>query len=128
MFGFSVAGKESAIQGVNGGLCYLALNWLPVKVNALPVDIHSLRQYEIRLRWINRTEWQGIVKADDVVLCEMSLPAFGPVEVHVWSDNALALSTPRRWWEIAPSIDLKFQNGGDKEFSLGYIQVFAESR
>lgn len=128
MFGFSVAGKESSIQGVNGALCYLALNWLPVKVNALPVDVHSLHQYEIRLRWKNGTEWQGIVKVDDAVLCEMSLPAFGPVEVHVWSDNALALSTPRRWWEIAPSMDLKFQNGGDKEFSLGYIQVFAESR
>jgi hypothetical protein len=128
MFGISVTGKESSIQGVNGALCYLALNWLPVKVNALPVDARSLHQYEIRLRWISKTEWQGIVKVDDAVTCEIPMPALGPVEVHVWSDNALVLSTPRRWWEIAPSMDLQFQNGGNKEFALGYIQVFVEAR
>jgi hypothetical protein len=128
MFGFSVAGKESSIQGVNGALCYLALNWLPVKVNALPIDAQSLHQYEIRLRWISKTEWLGQVSVDNVAQCEIPMPAFGPVEVHVWSDNALVLSTPQRWWEIAPSMDLKFQNSGDKEFSLGTIQVFAESR
>lgn len=128
MFGFSVAGKESSIQGVNGGLCYLALNWVPVKVNALSVDAHSLHQYEIRLRWISQTEWLGQVSVDGVTQCEILMPAFGPVEVHVWSDNALVLSTPQRWWEIAPAMDLKFQNGGDKEFSLGFIQVFAEPR
>ena len=128
MFGFSVAGKESSIHGVNGALCYLALNWLPVKVNALPVDAHSLHQYEIRLRWVSNTQWLGLVTVDSVVQCKIPMPAFGPVEVHVWSDNALVLSTPQRWWEIAPSMDLKFQNGGDKEFALGFIQVFAESR
>jgi hypothetical protein len=128
MFGFSVAGKESSIQGVNGALCYLALNWVPVKVNALPVDAQSLHQYEIRLRWVNNTQWLGVVRVDGVAQCEIPMPAFGPVEVHVWSDNALVLSTPQRWWEIAPSMDLKFQNGGNKEFSLGFIQVFAESR
>lgn len=128
MFGFSVAGKESSIQGVNGALCYLALNWLPVKVNALPVDPDSLRQYEIRLRWISKTEWLGLVSVDGVEQCEIPMPAFGPVEVHIWSDNALVLSTPQRWWEIAPAMDLKFQNGGAKEFKLGFIQVFAEPR
>lgn len=128
MFGFSVAGKESSIQGVNGALCYLALNWLPVQVNALPVDPIALHQYEIRLRWISKTEWQGLVSMDGVEQCAMPIPAFGPVEVHVWSDNALVVSTPRRWWELAPTMDLKFQNGGDKEFALGYIRVFAEPR
>lgn len=128
MFGFSVAGKESSIQGVNGGLCYLALNWVPVKVNALPVDARSLHQYEIRLRWLSKTKWLGLVGVDGVMQCEIPMPSFGPVEVHVWSDNALVLSTPQRWWEIAPAMDLKFQDGGDKEFSLEYILVFAESR
>jgi hypothetical protein len=128
MFGFSVAGKESSIQGVNGALCYLALNWLPVKVNALLVDTYSLHEYEIRLRWVSNTQWLGLVSVDGVAQCEIPMPAFGPVEVHVWSDNALVLSTPRRWWEIASAMDLEFQNGGDKEFSLGFIQVFAESR
>ena len=128
MFGFSIAGKESSIQSVNGALCYLALNWLPVKVNALPIDAQSLHEYEIRLRWVNNTQWLGSVNVDGIAQCEIPMPAFGPVEVHVWSDNALVLSTPRRWWEIAPSMDLKFQNSGDKEFSLGFIQIFAESR
>jgi hypothetical protein len=128
MFGFSVAGKESSIQGVNGALCYLALNWVPVKVNTLSVDAHSDHQYEIRLRWVSTTQWLGLVSVDGIEQCEIPMPAFGPVEVHVWSDNALVLSTPRRWWELAPAMDLKFQNGGDKEFSLGFIQVFAESR
>jgi hypothetical protein len=128
MFGFSVVGKESSVMGINGLFCYLALNWLPVKVNALPVDAQSLHQYEIRLRWISKTQWLGLVGVDDVEQCEIPMPAFGPVEVHVWSDNALVLNTPQRWWEIAPAMDLKFQNGGDKEFSLGYIQVFAEAR
>src|SRR5258706_3322455 len=128
MFGFCVAGKESSIQGVNGALCYLALNWVPVKVNALPIDAQSLHEYEIRLRWVNNTQWLGSVTVDGIAQCEIPIPAFGPVEVHVWSDNALVLSASRRWWEIAPSMDLKFQNGGDKEFSLGFIQVFAEAR
>jgi hypothetical protein len=56
------------------------------------------------------------------------MPALGPLEVHVWSDNSLVLHKPRHFWEIASSMDLKFQDGGNKEFSLGYIQIFAEAR
>ena len=128
MFGFSIAGKESSVMGVNGPFCYLALNWLPVKVNTLSVDINSLHQYEIRLHWVSNTQWLGSVTVDGVAQCAIPVPAFGPVEVHVWSDNALVLSTPQRWWEIAPAMDLKFQNAGDKEFALGFIQVFVEAR
>ncbi len=128
MFGFSVAGKESSVMGVNGPFCYLALNWLPVKVNALPSHAQSVQQYEIRLRWISKTQWLGLVSVDGASQCEIPMPAFGPVEVHVWSDNALVSNTPRRWWEIAPSMDLSFQNSGDKEFVLGLIQVFVEAR
>ena len=128
MFGFSVAGEESSIQGINGGLCYLALNWMPVKVSRLPVDVHSWHIYEIRLQWISRTKWLGSMSVDGKPMCEMSMPAFGSVEVHVWSDNSLVLHRPRRWWEIASSMDLKFQDGGNKEFSLGRIQIFAEAR
>ncbi len=120
--------KESSIQSVNSVLCYLALNWLPVKVNALSVDTNSLHQYEIRLRWVSNTQRLGLVNVDGITQCEIPMPAFGPVEVHVWSDNALVLSTPQRWWEIAPAMDLNFQNSGDKEYSLGFIQVFVESR
>jgi len=124
MFGFSIAGKESSITGINGPLCYLALNWIPVQVEPLQADTQSLHTYEIRLRWVNQTEWLGIVKVDDKVQCQMRMPAFGPVEVHVWSDNSLVLSTPRRWWETAPAMDLKYQDGGDKQFNMGMIQIF----
>ena len=128
MFGFSVAGKESSVMGINGPFCYLALNWIPVQVERLPVDAQSLHAYEIRLRWIDQTEWLGIVQVDGIEQCQIPMPAFGPVEVHVWSDNALVLHRPQRWWEIAPSMDLKFQDGGNKEFDLEMIRIFEEAR
>jgi hypothetical protein len=101
---------------------------MPVKVNALLVDAHLSHNYEIRLRWISKTQWSGAVKVDGQVMCEMNMPAFGPEEVHVWSDNSRVIDRPRRWWEIGPSMDLKFQDGGDKQFHLGNIQIFAEAR
>lgn len=128
MFGFSVAGKESSITGVNGPICYLAINWIPAQVKPLQVDSRSLHNYEIRLRWISRTEWLGSLKVDGATQCEIRMPPFGPVEVHVWSDNIRVLYWPRRWWEIGPSMDLKFQDGGEKQFSLGMIQIFEETR
>lgn len=128
MFGFSIVGRESSITGINGPLCYLALNWMPVKVDPLPVDAHIAHAYEIRLRWTSPTEWLGSIKVDDTVMWEMPMPAFGPVEIHVWSDNFHVVSTPRRWWEIASAMDLKFLNRGDKGFHLETIHIFAEAR
>jgi hypothetical protein len=128
MFGFSIAWRESSIKGINGPLCYLALNWAPARVEPLNVDANSLHEYEIRLRWMGKTEWLGIVKVDNVVTCEMPMPSFGPVEIHVWSDNYHVINTPRRWWEVAPAMDLKFLDGGNKQFHLETIQVFQEAR
>lgn len=128
MFGFAVMGDESSFYGNNGSLCYLALNWVPAQVEALHVDPHAWHDYEIRLRWISKTEWLGTVSVDKSVLCEMSMPAFGPLEVHVWSDNFHVIDQPRRWWELAPSLDLKFQDGGEKQFLLDMIQIFEEMR
>lgn len=126
MFGFSFAGKESSVTGENGPLCYLALNWIPVEVQALNVNAQSLHEYEIRLRWLSQTEWLGSLKVDGTEQCQIAMPAFGPVEVHVWSDNALVVDRTRQWWEIAPALGLKFENGGDKQFHLDTIQVFEE--
>ena len=56
------------------------------------------------------------------------MPAFGPVEVQVWSYNVLVEYRTQRWWEIAPSMDLKLQNGGEKQFQLGMIRIFEEAR
>lgn len=128
MFGFSVVGKESVIAGLSGPVCYLALNWIPAEVQALPANAASLHTYEVRLRWVSQTEWLGIMKVDDMEECQVRMPAFGPVEVHVWSDNARSIQQPRRWWEIAPALDYKFQNGGEKQFHLGMIRIFEEAR
>lgn len=83
MFGFSVMGEESSFNDVRGSLCHLALNWVPVEVQPLTVDPYTWSSYEIRLHWISKTEWLGIVSVDNVELCRIPMPAFGPVEVHV---------------------------------------------
>jgi hypothetical protein len=128
MFGFSVTGRESLINGISGPNCYLALNWVPVEVQPLSVDPYTWGAYEIRLRWLSKTEWLGTVSVDNVELCRIPMPAFGPLEVHVWSDNFLVTTQPRRWWELAPAMDLQFQDGGEKRFELGSIQIFKEPR
>ena len=128
MFGFSVIGNASKREGTIGPVCYLALKAMPVQVDAISVDVRTWHSYELRLRWISKTEWLGIVKVDQAVQCRISMPAFGPVEVQVWSDNALVSQKPRRWWEIAPAMDLKFENGGEKLFQLDDIQISAEMR
>lgn len=89
MFGFSITGDESSINGVSGSLCYLALNWVPAEVQPLQVDPYVWNSYEIRLHWISNTEWLGTVSVDDEELCRIPIPAFRPLEVHVWSDNFL---------------------------------------
>jgi len=127
-FGFSIIGKESSVKGMNGPICDLALNWIPTQVEPLQVDVLSLHMYEIRLRWIDPTEWSGSVKVDGATQCEMRMPALGPVEVHVWSDNYLLPPAPRRWWEIESVTELKYQDGGDKQFRLGMIEIFEEER
>lgn len=128
MFGFAVVGKESSLQGFNGPICYLALNWVPVQVTPLPVDAKIPHNYEIRLRQVDRKNWLGILKVDDKVQCQMTLPAFGPLEVQVWSDNYLLKHQPRRWWEIASTTGLAFQDGGYKQFHLEHIRIFEKVR
>lgn len=128
MFGFAVVGNESSFYGINGSLCYLALNWVPAQVESLKIDPHAWHDYEIRLRWISKTEWLGTISVDNSVLCQMPMPAFGPLEVHVWSDNFLVINQPQRWWELAPSLDLNFQDGGEKQFLLDRIEILEEAR
>lgn len=128
MFGFAVMGDESDVMGVSGALCYLALNWTPVQVQSLNVDAHTWYEYTIRLHWITQTEWLGTVSVDGEEMCRMNLPAFGPLEVQAWSDNALVTTQPRHWWEIAPNLEMGFQNGGEKQYELGSIQIYAEAR
>jgi len=129
MFGVSIVGDESSVMGHNGPLCYLALDWNPVQIEPLHIDSHTWHQYQIRLRWVSKTEWLGMVSVDKAKMCNLPIPAFGPVEVHVWSDNYLIEYQPRqRWWQIADSMNLKFQNGGNKQFYMSSIKVNSEVR
>ena len=128
MFGFAVVGSESSLQGINGPLCYLTLDWVPVQVTPLHVDPEALHNYEIRLRQLNRTSWLGILKVDDKVQCQMTLPSLGPLEVQVWSDNYLLKHQPRRWWELASTTGLTYQDGGYKQFHLDRIRIFEKDR
>ncbi|MBV6391204.1 MAG: hypothetical protein KPEEDBHJ_00412 [Anaerolineales bacterium] len=126
MFGLSMIGKESSFNEINGSVCYLALNWAPAEVQALNVDPELWHTYQIRLHQVSRIEWMGTVSADGSELCRMMMPAFGPVEIQVWSDNYLVSSQPQRWWQIAPILELGFQDGGNKEFYLDDIRIFEE--
>lgn len=126
MFGFSVIGNESSFNGANGSVCYLALNWAPVQVKAMNVDPEVWHTYQIRLHQVSRIEWMGTVSVDGSELCRMTMPAFGSVEIQVWSDNYLVSTQPQRWWQIAPVLELGFQDGGNKEFHLDDIRIFEE--
>ncbi|WKZ36211.1 MAG: hypothetical protein QY332_21625 [Anaerolineales bacterium] len=126
MFGFSVIGSESTVNGINGPICYLALNWAPVEVQALNVDPEVWHTYQIRLHQVSRIKWTGTVSVDGSDLCRMTMPAFGPLEIQVWSDNYLVNTQPQRWWQIATVLELGFQEGGNKEFHLDDIRIYEE--
>jgi hypothetical protein len=40
----------------------------------------------------------------------------------------LVSTQPQHWWQIAPVLELGFQNGGEKEFSLDELRIFEEMR
>lgn len=128
MFGLSMIGSESSFNGVNGAVCYLALNWAPAQVESLSVDAEQWQTYQIRLHRISKTEWLGTMSVDGTEMCRVKIPAFGPLEIQVWSDNYLLNTQPRRWWQIAPALGLGFQDGGDKGFYLDDIRIFEEAQ
>ena len=128
MFGLSIIGRESSFIGNHGPVCYLALNWAPAGVEALNVDPQLWHAYQIRLHWISKTQWQGTMSVDGVDLCQMTMPALGPMEIHVWSDNYRLTRTPKQVLEIDPSLDVSFQDGGEKSFFIDDIRIFTKER
>ncbi|MCQ3935415.1 MAG: hypothetical protein DPW18_00065 [Chloroflexi bacterium] len=126
MFGLSMIGKESSFNGNNGAVCYLALNWASAEVQALNVDPEQWHTYQIRLHRISKTQWLGSMSVDGSEVCRIKMPALGPLEIQVWSDNYLVSTQPQRWWQIAPVLTLGFQDGGEKEFYLDDIRIFEE--
>ena len=70
----------------------------------------------------------GIVFVDgEQAGLEIFMPAFGPLEVHIWADNYLPISQPQRWWQIGPSMDLRFQDGGEKQFMVKSLGLSDEA-
>lgn len=126
MFGFSVIGAESSLAEVSGPLCYLALNWAPGPVLPLQIDPSDWHTYELRLHRVNKIKWLGSIAVDGIEMCQIPMPAFGPVEVQVWSDNYLITSTPQQLWEISPALYVDFQDGGEKEVELKMIRIHTE--
>ena len=55
------------------------------------------------------------------------MPALDPLEVYVWSDSYCLVSKPRQWWQIGPSMDLKFQDGGEKQFMVKSLRLSDEA-
>lgn len=99
-----------------------------MQVNEIEADVSMWHEYGIRLRWINRTTWYGIVSVDGNEVCDMPLPAFGPVEVNVWMENASAMTRLRRWWEIAPFTNGEPQSNRASRFEMQSIKLYAEAR
>ena len=56
------------------------------------------------------------------------MPALGPLEVHLWSDSYCLVSKPQQWWQLGPSMDLKFQDGGEKQFMIRNMRLSDETR
>jgi hypothetical protein len=96
------------------------------QVEALNVDPELWCTYQIRLHQVSRIEWMGTVSVGGSALGRMTMPAFGPVEIQVWSDNDLLSNQLQQWWQITPVLNLDFQDAEKKEFHLDDIRIFEE--
>jgi hypothetical protein len=94
------------------------------KTRHIELDPELWNTYQIRLRQVNEIEWLGTVSMDGTEMCQMMMPALGPMEIQVWSDNYLVDTQCQRWWQIAPVLELDFQDGENKEFHLDDIRIF----
>jgi hypothetical protein len=122
MFGASIVGPESNVQGYSGAICSRALNWWPSASSLGTIDIYEPHLYEIRLQWLSQRSWLGIISVDGTERCRMELPPFGPVEIQIWSDGYKLSTSP--WWKLhLPKLD--FQNG-EKYFKFDAVEVRSE--
>jgi len=122
LFGITLLGPESSVFGASGATVQLAANWWPIKAQTLPgVDITQSHSYRLRLRWLDRRNWLGVIHVDGQEMTRMTLPPFGPLEVQIWGDNYL-LSTHHN----VP--DIRFQNGETKWIRFTDVAVWTEAR
>ena len=122
MFGASVVGPESDVFGISGAMCSLALNMWPSAKEISDVNIYEPHDYEVRIRWVSKEKWIGIVSVDGEKKCQMEIPPFGPLEVQIWSDGYLLRTSP--WWKLG-ILQMGFQTG-NKWFAFDYVDVVSE--
>jgi hypothetical protein len=121
LFGICFLGPESNVFGRSGATVEKVLNWWPVEVQELAVDMHELHTYQLRLHWVDAQHWQGFTMVDERVVSTMMLPPLGPVEVHIWGDNYLMGTT----LGAIPSVG--FQNGPAKWIRFGEVAAWVEA-
>lgn len=121
LIGFCFLGPESSLLGQSGVTTEKVINWWPVQVQGLAdVDIHKMHTYTLRLHWVDETTWVGIASVDGRVLSMMEMPPFGPLELHIWSDNYRFATA----WTGVPSVS--FQGGPEKWIRFGAISAWTE--
>lgn len=130
LFGVMFIGSESRLQGVNGAVCTMTLNWIPVFHHALPdINIYAYSQYIIRLRRIENQNWKASITVNGLQGCETTMPSLGAIVMHIWSDNYLFVEQPRQLFHIWPPMPVvEFQNGGGKEVWFGPIEIGSEAK
>ena len=121
LFGVCFLGPESTLFGKSGATAQQVINWWPEIVQALPVNMYEVHTYQLRLHWVDRQSWQGAVSVDGQVVSNMSLPALGPLEVHIWGDNYLFGTT----FSGTPQVDL--QNGNSKWIRFESVSAWTET-
>jgi hypothetical protein len=122
MFGVSILGPESELNGQTGAICSLAVNWWPTAADLGAINIYELHTYEVRLRWLTERSWLGIISVDGVESCRMELPPFGPVELQIWSDSYHLSTGP--WWKLHRPVIA--QQNGEKFFRFDAVEVRSE--
>ena len=120
LFGICFIGPESNLYGKNGVTVERAINWWPEEVQKLEIDMHAAHVYQLRLHWVNEQTWLGVTSVDGQVLSKMTLPPFGPLEAHLWSDN-YALGT-----SFSDTPTIAFQNGPDKWVRFEDVSAWTE--
>ena len=120
LFGICFLGPESSLMGSSGPTTEMVINWWPVQVQPLPIDMYQPHTYTLRLRWLDEKTWLGITSVDGKEVSRMEMPPLGPLELHIWGDN-YKIGTA---WNGAPEIN--FQSGEAKWVRFQQVSAWTE--
>ena len=122
----SKAALRADIQEVLVSVAYQATQGNPNYANELLEAVRDTINIHGVTRWLE-TFAPLVVRKDKF---EINKGMAKTMHVTCEADFAEYESEMRKvnWWEMAPAMELRHQNGGDKEFSLGFIRIAAEKR